>query len=452
MFDIATLLVSLTAVELIMSLVLFVFAATGHKGKGISELAFALVFGSLGSILAFVATNQPAGERFLFVASILFVLGVLLSARAMRSLQYFDPRIQLEIACVSIALVLNGWFLLIEANLVGMFVTNSALFAIISGFAAYDLFSEKRPDLKPGCRILGAMFGVFGGFMAFRAVIRPFLEAGTGPFPQVTTLDSLAALVAIAAAILWAVGFLWAVYGASEYRLKRANAELERFTGVVAHDLKAPLNSVIGFLGILKQSGKGTNHEKSSDYLNSASEAAWQMNTYIDDLLDQASAANQEQLFERVDTGICSGDARKNLEFSIQRSGANFVISRLPAVWGNKTQITRLFQNLYDNAIKYQGPAASPEISVKADCQDDIATFFVSDKGIGVPPDDVDTIFDYMQRSGGQGLVSGVGLGLSECRRIVENHGGVIWLEPPKDKGTTFCFTLPQTGSHKKVE
>lgn len=447
MFDIATLLVSLTAVELIMSLVLFLFAATGQKVKGIIELALALIFGSLGSILAFFAAGQPVGERYLFVASISFIVGVLLSARAMRSLQHLAPRKVLEILCLGVAVVLNGWFLLAEANLVGMFVVNSTLFAVITGFAAADLLSEKRLDLRPACRILGVMFCLFAGFMALRALVRPFLEDGLGSHPQVTQIDALAALVAIAAAILWTVGFLWAVYTASEYRLKRANAELERFTGVVAHDLKAPLNSVVGFLGILKQSDEGVNPEKFRDYVNSASEAAWRMNEYIDDLLDQASNANQEQTFEKVNTHICSQDAIKNLEFRVLRSEAKFSSQGLPVVWGNRTQITRLFQNLYDNALKYQDPTRPPVVSVRANCQDGIATFSVSDNGVGVPFEDTDIIFDYMQRAGDRQTVNGVGLGLSECRRIVEAHGGVIWVEPASDLGTTFCLTLPQSSS-----
>ncbi len=442
MFDIATLLVSFTAVELIMSVVLLLFTATGQKVKGIMELALALLIGSLGSVLAFLATNPPPNRFYLYTASLCFVVGVLLSARAMRHLQYFARRKLLETLCLGCAVVFNGWFILVHSNAVGMFTVNSALFAVIGAFSAVDLLREKRPDLKPGCRLLGVLFALFAGFMALRAAIRPFLENGTGVLPQVTLIDTLAALVALAAAILWAVGFLWTVYGASEYRLRRANADLERFTGTVAHDLKAPLSSITGFLGILKRSPKAMDPEKSQEYLGLANDAAWRMNEIIDDLLDQATNANHQQLFARVDANCCSRDAIKNLQFQIKRLGGTLSVQDLPVVWGNKTQITRLFQNLYDNAIKYQDPAQALEINVNATCQDEIVTFAVADNGIGVPDGANDRIFDYMQRVGDTETVSGVGLGLSECRRIVENHGGVIWLDPASNGGSTFYFTM----------
>lgn len=442
MFDIATLLVSLTAVELIMSAVLLLFTATGHKVKGIIELALALFIGSFGSFLAFAAATPPVNRYFLFAASVCFVIGILLTARAMRSLQFMAPRKVMELSCLAIALIFNGWFILGEFYIVGMFVVNSALFAMIGLFSAVDLLSEKRPDLKPGCRILGIMFGLFASFMAFRALARPFIENGTGPHPQVTTIDTMAALVAIATAILWAVGYLWTVYGASEYRLKRANADLERFTGAVAHDLKAPLNSIVGFLGILKQPENGRDPEKTLDYLNSANEAAWRMNEIIDDLLEQATNANEEQVFKSVDTQLCSSNAVKNLDFHFKSTRSKIMADDLPVVWGNKTQLTRLFQNLYDNAIKYQNPNKPPVIIVKAACQDGTASFSVRDNGIGVPDDANETIFDYMQRVDAVKKVTGAGVGLAECRRIVEVHGGTIWVESLSDGGSAFHFTL----------
>ena len=449
MIDVATLLISLTAVELIMSMVLLLFTAVGQKVKGVVELAIGLMIGSVGSILAFVAASPPANRYYLFAASICFVVGIIMTARAMRSLQKYAPRKVLEACCLAIAVIFNGWFILAEFYVVGMFVVNSALFAVITTLTALDLLREKRLDLKPGCRILGIIFCLFAGFMAFRALIRPFVENGIGPLPQVALIDGVAALVAIVAALLWAVAYLWAVYGASEYRLKRANADLERFTGAVAHDLKAPLNSIIGFLGILKQAGADVAPQKSEEYIASASQAAWQMNEIIDELLDQATHANDEQKFDVVDTNLCSQKAANNLAFQFMSSGCRVSASQLPSVWGNQTQLIRLFQNLYDNAIKYRDSDREPSIIVTTTPQDDMVLFSVSDNGIGVPDDANDYIFDYMHRVGDAKRTVGTGVGLSECRRIVDVHGGSLWVDGVPGQGSTFQFTLKHAQQKK---
>ncbi|NQW02071.1 MAG: GHKL domain-containing protein [Rhodospirillales bacterium] len=443
MFDLGTLLLALTVVELVMAAVLLLFAATGQKVDGIVELALALLVGSLGCLAA-AAAAATRNPLLLYIASVSFVVIFVMMARAMRRLQGEAPRKRMEAAIVLIALALDGWFVLGSFNVVGMFVVNSALFAVITALTAADLLAERRAELRPGCRVLGLLFVVFSLFMVFRALVRPFIENNTGPFPQVTLIDLIAGFVSIAAAIVWTVGFLWTVCSRSAYRLKRANADLERFSGAVAHDLKAPLNSIIGFLGIMKKTPGGIADAEALEYLDSATAAAWRMNEFIDDLLERAVGINTNQAFSSVDTAECSRDAEKNLHSQLARTGGIIATVGLPTVLGSKAQLTRLFQNLYDNALKYRSPDRQPVITVTATAQNDGVAFSISDNGLGIPAEAQQSVFNYMERGGTANGESGSGVGLAECKRIVESHGGAIWVESGIGGGSVFHFTVKQ--------
>ncbi len=443
MFDISSLLLALTVVMLVMSGVLLLFTASNFivKDNGIVEMALAMLIAGIGAFSASAGTSS-ANPYFVFVAAICFVVSVLMSARAMRRLQQLKPRLALEAGCLVIALAANAWFLLFQFQLLGMFVVNSLLFTVISLCAAADLLREKRPELRPGCRTLGFLFAAFALFMLIRAVSRPFMGVYSELTPQITLIDSIAALVGMVAAIVWSVGFLWTIYSSAEYKLKQANEELERFTSSVAHDLKAPLNGITGFLSIVKSSSGSIEDPQNQEYLGMASSAAWRMDAFIDELLSHAQNASAEPAFTSVDPSVCGHTAQNNLHHQLSTTGGEIRIPHLPAVLGNQMQITRLFQNLFDNALKYGAKGRPPVIDVRSRQLNGDIAFTVSDNGIGIPPAAQDRIFNDLERLEPVAGIHGSGVGLAECKRIVESHGGSIWVESVVGEGSTFHFTM----------
>lgn len=443
MFDISSLLLALTVVLLVMSGVLLLFTATNLivKVSGIVEMALAMMIASLGAFSASAATFPP-NPYFTYVAAICFVLSVLMSARAMRRLQQTKPRLLLEAICLVIALTFNAWFLLFNFELLGMVVVNSLLFTVMGGCAAADLLREKRPDLRPGCRTLGILFAAFALFMLSRAITRPFMGGYSELNPQITLIDSIAALVGMTAAIVWSVGFLWTIYSSAEYKLKQANAELERFTSAVAHDLKAPLGSIIGFIDLIRHNSNNFGEAENQEYMGLASSAAWRMDAFIDELLSHARTAAEEPVFAPVDPSVCGRNAKHNLCQQLESTGGQIRIPHLPAVLGNQMQVTRLFQNLFDNALKYRSPMRPPVIDVKSEHENGVVAFSVRDNGIGIPAAALVSVFNYLERIEQPTDIKGSGVGLAECKKIVETHGGTIWVESVVDEGSTFHFTM----------
>ncbi len=224
--------------------------------------------------------------------------------------------------------------------------------------------------------------------------------------------------------------------------LARSNAELEVFGNVASHDLKDPLRVIARTSRQLAERWRGRLDAESDAWLAETLDAAERMRTLIDELLAYSRANQQASVFVAADCATVFDTAVSNLRVSIEESGATVTRDALPVVTGDPVQLTQLFQNLVANAIKYRGEAP-PRVHASAARDAGAWTFSVRDNGIGVPPEHAGRVFDLFQRADDHSPVTGMGIGLAICKKVVERHGGRIWFESSPGAGTTFHFTLP---------
>lgn len=239
----------------------------------------------------------------------------------------------------------------------------------------------------------------------------------------------------------------------SNVALARANEELQHFAYVASHDLQEPLRSISGYVQLLARRYAGELDEKALGYIDKAHAASLRMQALIDDLLAYTRVSTQARSFEEVSTGRVLTEILANLAASIEESGAVVHYQHLPTIWGDRVQVSQLFQNLIGNALKFRGGhAAEVWIDVVPEpggSQDSTVAgprrwlFSVRDNGIGIAPEFQSRLFKVFQRLHTRQEYPGTGIGLAICKRIVERHGGRIWLTSEPGEGTTFFFTLP---------
>jgi light-regulated signal transduction histidine kinase (bacteriophytochrome) len=270
--------------------------------------------------------------------------------------------------------------------------------------------------------------------------------------------------------------------------LARSNRDLEQFAYVASHDLQEPLRAVSGFMDLLLHNYGGELSGKALEYIEEASEGARRMQTLIEDLLKYSRVGTQGVVFEAVDANEALREAVAILTFAIRESNAIVTNDPLPVVWADATQLTQVFQNLIGNAIRFRGPQ-KPEVHISAkmvpnrksvvgspstagedtgakggleshditgdptfNASDETGhprvnakawLFAVHDNGIGIEPRYHERIFMLFQRLHSRTQYPGTGIGLAVCKRIVERHGGNIWVQSQPGRGTTFYFTIP---------
>jgi len=226
--------------------------------------------------------------------------------------------------------------------------------------------------------------------------------------------------------------------------LARSNEELEQFAYVASHDLQEPLRKVTSFCQLLAQRYGGQLDERGEQYIEFAVDGAKRMQVLINDLLAFSRIGRTTDHFEAVDLAECTDIAVRNLSLAIEQAGAEVrVEGALPKVMGDRSLLVALMQNLIANAVKFRGDSP-PQVAVSAEAGEDDWTVSVADNGIGVEPRFADRIFVIFQRLHGREAYAGTGIGLAMCRKIVEFHGGRIWLDTGYGPGARFCFTLPK--------
>jgi light-regulated signal transduction histidine kinase (bacteriophytochrome) len=224
--------------------------------------------------------------------------------------------------------------------------------------------------------------------------------------------------------------------------LGNAKAELDHFSSVIAHDLQEPLRMITGYLHLLQSQYGSKLDGDANEFIAYAMDGAKRMQVLINDLLTYSRLGTRGKPFEVTDCNDVLGAALFNLMIAIRESGAHVTHDPLPAVLGDKVQLGQLFQNLLGNAIKYRDNRPL-EIHVGCERDGDVWRLFVRDNGIGIDPEHAQRIFVIFQRLHTRQEYPGTGVGLAICKRIVERHGGIIWVESEPRKGATFYFTLP---------
>ncbi len=224
--------------------------------------------------------------------------------------------------------------------------------------------------------------------------------------------------------------------------LARSNAELEQFAYVASHDLQEPIRKVASFTQLLQRRYGGQLDERADEYIAYAVDGAKRMQTLINDLLAFSRVGRIQDEHAVVNLGESLSDALAGLSALIEESGASINAGELPAVRGEPALLSLVFQNLVGNALKFRGEQR-PVVSIRARRQDDDWLVSISDNGIGIDPQYAERIFVIFQRLHAKERYEGTGIGLAMCRKIIEYHGGRIWLEQDAGQGATFNFTLP---------
>jgi len=306
--------------------------------------------------------------------------------------------------------------------------------------------------------ILGSVIGA--GFLLRRIITRPLAELGrdaehvaAGDFAKPVAIDGAPReIVELGREIdamrqrivqeLTTVQSAHATLEAQALELNRSNAELEQFAYVASHDLQEPLRKIASFCQALERRYHGQLDERADQYIEFAVDGAKRMQVLINDLLAFSRVGRSGHQPELVDLGEVLAEAKSSLSRTLDDAGASVLSDELPAVRGERALLVSLFQNLIGNAIKFRA-TEPPVVRITAQREQQQWIFSCADNGIGVDPEYADRIFVIFQRLHTKEAYPGTGIGLAMCRKIVEYHGGRMWLDPDHSPGAQFRFTLP---------
>jgi signal transduction histidine kinase len=224
--------------------------------------------------------------------------------------------------------------------------------------------------------------------------------------------------------------------------LTRSNRELEQFAYVVSHDLQQPLQSITGFAKIMAMQSQEVLDDTNLGYLHSILDAGGRMQRLIQDLLLYAQVGQESEAHTATDCNGIWQQTVENLQGAIAQKQVKLVHHLLPTVLGNGVQLLQLFQNILSNAIRFARPEVTPQVEISAQPYGQGYLFAIQDNGVGIPPEQHERIFEIFQRGSPPDNTPGTGIGLATCKKIVEGHGGAIWVDSECDQGTTFYFTL----------
>jgi len=284
----------------------------------------------------------------------------------------------------------------------------------------------------------------FATFTSFMALLKfyIFFEPDTSWMVYVNRSISLI--------VIWATAFMAIRYRLLDEKEKREallieqkNKELEQFIYITSHDLKEPLRTIEGILGLLEKEYHQKMDENCKRYVGFINSSVMRMNSLTKALLDYGHIG-QHAVFVDIDCNKLLVDIQEDIALLIADTKTSLRIEGLPRIKGMENEIRMLFQNLISNAIKFQKPGVPPEISINAIEQDEMWRFSIQDNGIGIDEKFKEKIFIIFQRLHKRNEYEGTGIGLAHCKKIVQLHGGDIWIESNPGNGSTFYFTISQ--------
>lgn len=226
--------------------------------------------------------------------------------------------------------------------------------------------------------------------------------------------------------------------------LARSNEELQRFAYVASHDLQEPLRSIVSFSQLLERRYRGKLDQDADEFIAFIIDGGVRLQQLIHDLLQFARVETMAGPRVPTDPRDAVAAALRLLETSLEEAGATVTLGEMPMVTADPSQLGQVFANLVGNAIKYRRPGVPPAIVISAHSAGPMVQFAVQDNGIGIDAEYFDRIFEMFSRLHTSGTCSGTGIGLAIVQRIVERHGGRIWVESTPGEGSTFFFTLPE--------
>lgn len=227
-----------------------------------------------------------------------------------------------------------------------------------------------------------------------------------------------------------------------------SNEELERFAYVASHDLQEPLRMVSSFMQLLRKNYEAGLDEKARHYIAYAIDGADRMRSLIKDLLEYSRVGtNTKDVFEETDMNSIVREIKELFEKEHTKNDPDINAVSLPVIYANKSHMLQLFQNLVSNAIKYQSKAR-PVINIGFEELKDHYQFSVADNGIGIDPQHLNQVFILFHRLHANEEYSGTGIGLAICKKIIDRHGGDIWVQSQPGKGSTFYFTIKKSLNH----
>jgi PAS domain S-box-containing protein len=224
--------------------------------------------------------------------------------------------------------------------------------------------------------------------------------------------------------------------------LKRSNEDLQQFAYAASHDLQEPLRGIEGFTKLLEKHYKGKLDGKADEFIDHIIDDTKRMQMLIKDLLEYSRVSTQGIVFRPTNCSVALEEAIYNLRTAVKESNVELTYDLLPTVTADASQLSRLFQNLIGNAIKFRGNKPL-KIHISAEQKGDEWVFPIKDNSIGIEPKFFERIFSVFQRLHTRNEYKGTGIGLAVCKKIVERHGGRIWVESEPGKGSTFYFTIP---------
>jgi signal transduction histidine kinase len=233
--------------------------------------------------------------------------------------------------------------------------------------------------------------------------------------------------------------------------LARSNSDLEQFAYVASHDLQEPLRMVAAYTQLLAERYRGKLDDSADRYIGYAVEGASRMQALLEDLLAFSRIGRNGAEHAAADANQALDEALDNLALPLKQNAVTITRNPLPTVMADRFQLVQLFQNLIGNAIKFRGPEA-PHLSIAAERQGQAWQFTVADNGIGIAPEHRDFIFKIFHRLHTRDEYAGNGVGLAICKKIVERHGGRIWVESELGRGSSFRFTFPVAPADKAAK